>query len=83
MEVDRLTIPEYELLMEAERLKQVDEQYKIHLQAWLTVAAKATNRSGKPVFKKFERFFNYRKELKKARNPEHEKVKYSGIGKYL
>ena len=37
-EVDRLTIPEYELLMQAVRLKQVDMDYRNHLQAFLNFA---------------------------------------------
>ena len=84
--MDRLTIPEYNLLMEAVRLKQVDETYKIHLLAWLTFAAKATKKSGrnaKPVYSKFERFYNYRKELEKAQNPDKGKSSFSGIGKYI
>lgn len=85
-EVDRLTIPEYLLLMEAVRLKQVDKMHDIHLQAWLTFAAKATKGKGKssrPVYSRFERFYNYRKELEKVQNPKKEKSKFSGIGKYL
>lgn len=85
-EVDRLTIPEYTLLMEAVRLKQVDRMHEIHLQAWLTFAAKATKKSGKnvkPVYSRFERFYNYKEELKKAQNPEKERSRFPGIGKVI
>ena len=37
-QVDRLTIPEYNLLMQAVRLRQVDLDYRNHLQAFLSFA---------------------------------------------
>lgn len=84
--VDRLTIPEYELLIEAHRLKEVDRDALIHWQAYLNFAAQATNKSGKPVYKKFEKFYNYKKELKKA-GKESYKVKgdspFDGIGEIM
>lgn len=85
-EVDRLTIPEYTLLMEAERLKQVDMDYRNHLQAFLNFAVKAEKKSGKktkPVYTKFEKFYNYEKELEKAQNKGNVKSRFSGIGKFL
>lgn len=87
-EVDRLTIPEYTLLMEAVRLKQVDMDYRNHLQAFLNFAVKAEKKTGKnkskPVYTKFKRFYDYEKELKKVRNPNaEEKSRFSGIGKFL
>lgn len=86
-EVDRLTIPEYQLLMEAVRLRQVDMDYRNHLQAWLTFAAKAEKKSGKnkskPVYSKFERFYDYEKEIKKVTKKGNEKSRFSGIGKFL
>ena len=81
-EVDRLTIPEYKLLMEAVRLRQVDADYRCHLQAWLTFAAKATKKKGKPVYSKFSKFYNYENELKKI-TKKGEKSRFSGIGKFL
>lgn len=86
-EVDRLTIPEYNLLMEAVRLKQIDLDYRNHLQAWLTFAARAEKKSGKgtkPVYGKFKKFYNYEEELKKIQNKKGgEKSRFSGIGKFL
>ena len=85
-EVDRLTIPEYTLLMEAERLKQVDMDYRNHLQAYLNFVVKAEKKSGKktkPVYNKFEKFYNYEKELEKAKNNGSVKSRFSGIGKFL
>ncbi len=85
-EVDRLTIPEYELLMQAVRLKQVDMDYRNHLQAFLNFAVKAEKQSGKkskPVFTKFKRFYDYEKELAKVTNKGSEKSRFSGIGRLL
>lgn len=86
-EVDRLTIPEYLLLMEAVRLKQVDMDYRNHLQAWLTFAAKATKKKGKnksaPVYDKFSKFYDYEKKMAEAKNEDKKKSRFSGIGKFL
>lgn len=86
-EVDRLTIPEYELLMEAVRLKQVDMDYRNHLQAFLNFAVKAEKKSGKnkskPVYSKFKRFYDYEGEIKKVTSKGGEKSRFSGIGKLL
>ena len=84
-EVDRLTIPEYELLTEAERLKQIDIDYRCHLLAWLTFAAKAKKKSGKktvPVYREFKKFYDYEKALKKTESKD-KKGRFSGIGKFL
>jgi hypothetical protein len=85
-EVDRLTIPEYELLMQAVRLKQVDMDYRNHLQAYLNFAVKAEKKSGKkskPVYTKFKRFYDYEKELAKVTNKSSDKSRFSGIGRLL
>lgn len=84
-EVDRLTIPEYKLLMEAVRLKQVDMDYRNHLQAYLNFAVKAEKKTGKnktkPVYGKFKRFYDYEKELEKAKDGKQSR--FSGISKFL
>lgn len=86
-EVDRLTIPEYNLLMEAVKLKQVDMDYRNHLQAFLNFAVKAEKKSGKgkskPVYTKFNKFFNYEEAVESVTNKGNKKSKFSGIGKFL
>lgn len=86
-EVDCLTIPEYLLLMEAVRLKQVDLDYRNHLQAYLNFSVKAEKKVGKnkskPVYAKFKKFYDYEAEIKKATNKGNEKSRFSGIGKFL
>lgn len=86
-EVDRLTIPEYNLLMEAVRLKQIDIDYRNHLQAFLNFVVKAEKKSGKnkskPVYDTFKKFYDYEKELKNVKDKDKGKSKFAGIGKLL
>ena len=88
-EVDRLTIPEYKLLMKGVNYRLVDAEYRLHKQAWLTFAAKAEKKTGKnkskPVYDKFKKFFDYEEqvaEIEKKANG-NSKSRFSGIGKYL
>lgn len=80
-------MPEYNLLIEAARLKQIDADYRSHQQAWLNFVVQAKKKAGKnkqkPVYSKFEQFYNYKEEIKKAKEPDKQKSKFSGIGKLL
>lgn len=73
--------------MKAAKLKQVDMDYRNHLQAFLNFAVKAEKKSGKnkskPVYGKFKKFYDYEKELEKAMNNGKEKSRFAGIGKLL
>lgn len=86
-EVDRLTIPEYKLLIEAARLKQVDTDYRNHLQAYLNFAVKAEKKTGKgkskPVYKNFKKFYDYEAELEKVTKKNNEKSKFAGLSKFF
>ena len=88
-EVDRLTIPEYNLLMEAVQLREVDKDYRNHLQAFLNFAVKAERKAGKyktkPVYQCFKKFYDYEKTMNAVRNGRKAKVRdrYAGIDKYL
>ena len=87
-EVDRLTIPEYELLVEAYRLKLVDQERMLNGQEFLNFAVQAKRpvgkRKEKPVYSSFDKFFDYEKELKKAGTKKKEnRARFSGIGKLL
>lgn len=64
-----MDIPEYELLMRAKELRQVDEEYRTHEQAFLTVAARATKgKKGTPVYKRFKDFFDYEEAIRKVKD---------------
>ena len=53
-EVDRLTIAEYNMLMEAVQLKQIDKDYRNHLQAFLNFSVKAGDFSNGIVYVIFD-----------------------------
>lgn len=82
-----MTLPEYELLMEAAQLKQVDNDYRNHLQAFLNFAVKAEKKAGKgkskPVYKKFKQFYDYEDEVQKITKKDKGSSRFSGIGKFL
>ena len=82
-----MTIPEYKLLMEAVQLKRVDRDYRNHLQAFLNFAVKAEKKTGKgksrPVYTRFNRFYDYEKEIDKIKNKGVEKIRFSGLSKFL
>ena len=60
--------------------------YRNHLQAFLNFAVKAEKKSGKkskPVYTKFNRFYDYEKELAKVTNRGGEKSRFAGVGRLL
>lgn len=67
-EIDRLTIPQVELMQKALTLKQVDAQNDLHMLAFLTNAAGSTKQVGQrtvPVYPTYKSFFDYEAELYK------------------
>ena len=87
-EVDQLTVPEYELLIEAHSLRVVDEEYKRHEQAFLNYQVQAQRSAGryktKPVYDRFEKFFDYDKALARLKKKEKKPAeRFAGIGKLL
>ena len=89
-EVDKLTIADYEMLAKAHDLANVDKMMYIHLQAFLNRNVKAEKKIGKkskPVFDKFNKFFDYEKAvndvMNKPKNSEETKPKFSGLGDLL
>lgn len=82
-EVDRLTLEEYELRMEAYRLQQVDEEEKIYLQAFLNFAAQATDKKGKAKYRTFKQFYNREDRLKIARGENVGDSRFAGLSEFL
>lgn len=70
--MDELTIPEYNLLMQSVQLRQVDEQYRLHWQAYLNQAVKSTKgkKNPKPLYPRFSKFFDYEKAQQAVMNNE-------------
>ena len=87
-QVDRLTIAQYEIMVEALELQMLDHDFREHRQAFLNFAVQAEKKAGKnktkPVYRKFIQFFDYDQELAKVRDRrKKKKSRFSGIGKLL
>jgi cell fate (sporulation/competence/biofilm development) regulator YlbF (YheA/YmcA/DUF963 family) len=81
-EVDRLTLPEYRLLIKATEYREVDKDYRNHLQAYLDFTAQAKKKKGKgeaPVYNTFHKFYDYEKELEKVENPKKLDERFLGM----
>ena len=55
--------------MKARELKEVDDEYHIHLQAYLNMTAQAEKQVGKrrkKVYNTFKKFFDYEKAIDKV-----------------
>lgn len=70
-------------------MREVDKDYRNHLQAFLNFAVKAERKAGryktKPVYQYFKKFYDRDKAIKAVRSGRKAKVKdrYAGIDKYL
>ena len=86
-EVDRLTLPEYQLLMKSTSLKMVDMDYRAHQQAFLNFAVQSKKKVGKnkekPVYSQFEKFYNYKAELEKVEKKNQEPDRFADLKDYL
>lgn len=86
-EVDDLTMEEYSLLMKAAALRQADLDYRNHLQAFLNFAVQAEKKVGKnktkPVYNRFEKFYDRKKEIGRVLDQKKSESRFSGIGELL
>ena len=84
-QVNNITPYEYRLLMKSKELQIVDKQYEIHLQAYLNMSAQARRRAGKkmkPVYTKFDKFFDYQKQLDRVMGIK-KKSKFDGLAQFI
>lgn len=84
-QVDNITPYEYRLLMKSKELEMVDEEYRIHLQAYLNMSAQAKKRAGKkvkPVYTTFNKFYNYQKALDRVMGVKR-KSKFDELAKFI
>lgn len=69
-EIERMTFFEYRMQMKAVALKQLREEYLIHLQAWTNREINATRRESKKkityVYQNMKQFFDYEKHIKEV-----------------
>lgn len=85
-QVDALTVKEFDWMMEAERLKQVDRDFWIHRLAFQNFRVKDRKKSGKGskfVYTTFRKFFNYEAELKRAQDKPAKETKLPGLYEYM
>lgn len=66
--IDEMTLSEFLIKREAVELRQVDELYNYHLQAWLSQTVQAQTKTGKPKYKKFSDFFDHEKSISQIKN---------------
>lgn len=78
-----MSLYEYRLRLQAHFLKQVDREYELHLQAWLAREIKAERAIGKdksePVYKRFDKFFDYDARISKVKKAGGFKAHDSGL----
>lgn len=83
-EVDTLTIPEYEMLMEALDYRRLDELHAQHRVAYLVFAAQAKKgKYQRPVYKKFDQFFDFEREEAKIRRKYHPDPRFTELSKHM
>lgn len=82
-----MTQVEYEIRMEAYRLKSLDKERDIAMSAWFNQVVKATKgKTGKPVYERFPDFFNHEKEetkIKQFFNPQYVPYNEKGTKRLL
>lgn len=72
--------------MKAKSLKQVDTEYEIHLQAWVSHQVKAEKKQGKktvPIYKTFNQFFNYKERENSILKPKKKEKKLTNLEKLM
>lgn len=84
-QVNNITPYEYRLLMKSKELQIVDKHYELHLQAYLNMAASARKQVGKKiksVYTKFDKFFDYQKQLDRVMGIK-KKSKFDDLAQFI
>lgn len=84
-DVDRLNLREYRVLMKAVNLKTVDRMFDIHLSAFKNFEVRARKKSGRPVYRNFDKFYNYRREVDRVMsgNKAEENDKFADLRRFV
>lgn len=85
-EIDRMTFWEYQLRMKAYRMRMVDTEYLIYLQAWVNRGVNAEKKNGKktiPVYKEFTEFFDYEDRINQVLGKPDRKMMSETAGRYI
>lgn len=85
--MDQITPAQYKIMLDALALRMVDESMQAHRIAFLTFVAQGKKRSGKnkqkPVYRKFEQFFNYDREIDRVKNRKDRQSRLEDIAKLI
>ena len=92
-DIERMTLNEYQLRMEAYQLQKVDRQEELALQAWFNKSVKATKGKGKhqkPYYAKFTDLYDAEEHKDKVRKmfepdyiPQTQKITHKSRQKIL
>jgi len=74
---------EYDWLMEARQLSIVDEDFRDHRQAFINFQVQATDRKGKPVYKRFNKFYDYDNELAKTQDKKPQSDRFAALKRHI
>lgn len=67
LEVRRTTIADFEVMKQAYALSQVDRILMATIQAWQSGQVQATDKKGRPIYRKMKQLFDYERELERVR----------------
>ena len=71
--------------MKAHNLRFVDEMYMLHMQAFKNFQVRARKKSGRPVYRNFDKFYNYRREVDRVMsgNKAEENDKFADLRRFV
>ena len=71
--------------MKAHNLQFVDEMYMLHMQAFKNFQVRARKKRGRPVYRSFDKFYNYRKEVDRVMsgNKAEENDKFADLRRFV
>lgn len=65
--IQRMTMADFEVMVKAYKLRQVDEMFMASYQAWQISQAQASDKKGHAIHKKFRSLFDYEDTLRKVK----------------
>lgn len=71
--------------MKAHNLQFADEMYMLHMQAFKNFQVRARKKSGRPVYRNFDKFYNYRREVDRVMsgNKAEENDKFADLRRFV
>ena len=69
--------------MEAFQLRLVDEEFYAHRQAFLNYQVQATDKKGKPIYRRFDKFYDYEKAIGRLAGENTTDSRFSALKEHL